>query len=412
MRSANLMRSEIRELMKFLDAPGIISFAGGVPDPALFPRQELGAVYAALLGDPQKARIALQYTTSEGYLPLRTWLAQHMRANGVSCDASNILIVNGSQQGLDLVGKLFIDAGDTVILQVPTFPGAMQAFRSYGPKFECLSRAIASPDRVGRAANEGTAKFAYVTADFQNPTGRALSLDERREILTLCERLNIPFLEDNAYAHLRFEGPALPSLTALQLQGRHIDAGCAIYSGTFSKSIAPGLRVAWLAAPSQLIEKLVLIKQGTDLQVSTLNQMAIAEVLPLVFEQVAMASRQHYRLRRDAMLAAMKRHFPAQVAWEKPEGGLFIWATLPEEFDTEYLLDRALKEIKVAFVPGRSFYPGRSVGNTLRLSYSLNTPEVIEAGIARLGGLLEAALRDGSCDGAHVCNPTDPKESA
>jgi DNA-binding transcriptional MocR family regulator len=257
-RSSRLAASELRELLKLLVDPTVISFAGGVPDPDLFPQAELRAAYDRALASPVSARIGLQYTVSEGYLPLREWIAGYMRSENIKCDPTNILILSGSQQGLDFAAKLFLDPQDSVIVQEPTFLGALQAFRSFEGTFDVLD--TVQPAEEYRSGTR-TPKLLYASADFRNPTGKSETLLGRRRILSVAHRLDVALLEDNAYRHLRYDGTALGSLTALDLDGRHIDEGRSLYLGTFSKSVAPGLRVAWLAAPAHLIEKFVYTKR-------------------------------------------------------------------------------------------------------------------------------------------------------
>lgn len=388
-RSRHLVASEIRELLKIIGRPGVISFAGGVPDPALFPRQELSALYQRALADPVSAGTALQYATTEGYLPLRQWIATYLREDGVSCDAENVLILNGSQQGIDFAAKLFLDPADCVLVQSPAYLGALQAFRSYECTFATLPTTATPGTADEYRATGATPKLIYATADFQNPTGLSLSLGERQRIVDLAHELDIALLEDHAYRHLRYEGQSLPSLVSLELQGRHIDEGRAMHLGTFSKSVVPGLRIGWLAAPKRLIEQFVLLKQASDVQVSTLNQIVMAEVVTSGFASLVESHRREYRRRRDRMLDALARHFPAETSWTMPEGGFFVWVTLPQEMDAAALLQKSLEEIQVAFVPGKPFFADGRGHNTFRLSYSFVAPETIEIGIQRLGRLLQ-----------------------
>ena len=388
-RSCRLAASELRELLKLLVDPAVISFAGGVPDPDLFPQVELRAAYDRVLASPASARIGLQYTISEGYLPLREWIAGYMRSENIKCDPTNILILSGSQQGLDFAAKLFLDPQDSVIVQEPTFLGALQAFRSFEGTFDVLD--TAKPAEEFRSST-GTPKLLYASADFRNPTGESETLLGRQRILSLAHRLDVALLEDNAYSHLRYDGTALESLTAMDLDGRHIDEGRSLYLGTFSKSVAPGLRVAWLAAPSRLIEKFVYTKQASDVQVSTLNQMVMTDVVSTLFPSLVARCREEYRRRRDYMLDLLVRHFPPEATWTKPEGGFFIWVTLPSHIDAAKLLEASLTRIQVAFVPGKAFFVGAGGHNTLRLSYSLNGAERTELGISLLGRLLKTMV--------------------
>lgn len=390
-RVSHMQASEIRELLKLLNQPDIISFAGGIPDPALFPSQDIAAAYQRILADPAEAATALQYSISEGYLPLREWLAGYMGRLGVPCTAENILITNGSQQGLDFIGKLFISPGDSVLVAWPTYLGALQAFSSYEPRFDVLPGPDSNRTMASYAA-QGTPKpkFGYVMPEFQNPTGTSLSLAERERLLDVAAELDLPLVEDCAYEKLRYDGERVPSLLALAAaRAGGIDRCKVLYCGTFSKSIVPALRIGWIVAAKPVIQKLVLMKQASDLHVSTLNQMVMHEVASARIEDLADKMRQVYRERRDAMLAALDRYMPEGVTFTRPEGGMFVWATLPDEIDGAELLKRCIEEGRVAFVPGNAFFADRSRRNTIRLSFSLNQPARIEEGIKRLASILE-----------------------
>jgi DNA-binding transcriptional MocR family regulator len=385
--------SAIRELLKLLDEPGIISFAGGIPDPALFPRAEIAQAAQNILGDPARAAIALQYAPSEGYAPLRRLIAGQMTARGVVCSQDNILITSGSQQALDFIGRLFLAPGDTVLVARPTYLGALQAFSAHQPNYEPLPApgSNRTPESYGTGARRP--KFGYVIADFQNPTGESLSLGERRDLVANAAALGLPLVEDAAYDQLRYDGEALPSLVALDCaRAGGIDSGAVLYCGTFSKTIAPALRIGWIAAPRLVIDKLVLIKQASDLHTSTLDQMILHEVAATIGPDHLPTIRRTYRARRDAMLGALAAFFPAAARWTRPEGGMFIWATLPGHVDAETLLRRSLAEASVAFVPGATFHADGSGHNTLRLNFSLNPEAVAIEGIRRLGGVLHRAL--------------------
>jgi DNA-binding transcriptional MocR family regulator len=392
-RAERMRASEIRELLKLLDKPGIISFAGGIPDPALFPRQEALAAYAAVLGDAKRAASALQYSVSEGYLPLRQWIVRHMGTLGVPCEEDNIVVTSGSQQALEFLGRLLLSPGDTALVEAPTYLGALQAFSASEPRYEELrpEDGNCTPDSyaAAAAANGGRVKFAYVVPDFANPTGETLSLVGRNRLIDLAAELDIPVIEDSAYAMLRFEGEGVPPIAALEAARRgSIDKSRVIYCGTFSKVLSPGLRVGWIVAPKPLIRRLVLIKQASDLNSATINQIVMHRMAESVHGAQVEAARGHYRRRRDAMLAALERHMPAGASWTRPDGGLFVWLRLPEGCDGAELLERAVAEAGVAFVPGAAFhYDGRG-RNAVRLSYSLPTEDQIEDGIARLAKLI------------------------
>lgn len=390
-RMARMKASEIRELLKLLDQPDIISFAGGIPDPALFPVAAFQSALTAALA-PGKAETALQYSVSEGYLPLRQWLADHMTGLGVPCDVDNILITSGSQQALDYLGKLMIGAGDTVLVNWPTYMGALGAFNAYEPVYDRLDpRDNRTAGELSARAAEagGRVKFAYLSVDFANPTGETIARADRDRVLDLAEELDIAVIEDAAYQALRYDGPAVPPILALEIARKGSIEQCrTIYCGSFSKTLAPGLRVGWVCASSAVIGRLVLLKQAADLHSSTLNQMAIAEVAAASFDTHVATLRDVYRGRRDHMLAALAREMPSGVSWTRPEGGMFVWITLPEGMDGAALLARSLETERVAFVPGRAFFADGSGGNTIRLSFSRADDAAIDEGIKRLGRLI------------------------
>jgi len=382
--------SEIRELLKVVDQPGVLSFAGGIPDPALFPVEEAKAAYAAVLGAPTNG---LQYSVSEGYLPLRQWIARHMGSLGVPCDADNIIVTCGSQQGLEFLGRLLLSPGDTALVAAPTYLGAPQAFSGSEPRYDELrpedgNRTPASYADAARSAG-GEVKLAYVVPDFANPTGETLSLAARVRLLDLAGEQDIPIIEDAAYAMLRFGGRPVPPILALEVERRgSVEKARAVYCGTFSKVLSPGLRVGWIVAPKVLIRRLVLIKQASDLNSATINQMVMLRLAETAFDRQVARARTHYRSRRDWLLAALQRHMPAGVSWTHPQGGLFVWVTLPADVDAAALLQRSLEEAGVAFVPGGAFFHDGRGRNTLRLSYSLPGEADIDRSIARLAQLI------------------------
>ena len=394
-RAERMVASEIRELLKLLERPNIISFAGGIPDPALFPIAEMSAAYASVLSDPSQAGAGLQYSVSEGYAPLRQWLVGHMRRLGIACAVDNIVITCGSQQALEFLARLLLSPGDTALVTRPTYLGALQAFAAYEPCYDELNPESGNRTpqsyRAAAAAAGGGVKFAYVVPDFANPTGETLSVAGRARLLDLAAELDIPILEDTAYAALGFEGEPLPAIQALDIQRcGSIEAVRTIYCGTFSKTLSPGLRVGWVVGPRALIRRLVLIKQASDLNSATVNQMVMHRLAETVYDRQVAAARVHYRQRRDCMLAALARHMPSACSWTQPKGGLFVWLRLPANQDSARLLQRAVDEAGVAFVPGAAFAFDRSGHNNLRLSYSLSSEAEIEAGIARLGQLIRA----------------------
>jgi DNA-binding transcriptional MocR family regulator len=387
-RIAGMKASEIRELLKLIDRPDVISFAGGIPDPELFPADAAREAYAAALGDPAAA---LQYGVSEGHAGLRAWIAAEMTRDGVPSGPNNILITAGSQQGLDFLGKALLSPGDTVLCEYPTYLGALQAFSAYEPRYDQLraggNRTPAS--YIGRAAQAGGAvKALYLVPDFANPTGLTLGAGERADVLRLAQELGALVIEDAAYRALRFAGAALPSLQALDVAASgSLENSRVVYLGTFSKTVAPGMRVGWICAPAALIAKLTLLNQASALHVSSINQIAMLKLVEQGYAARIADARAHYRRKREALLDALERYGRGLV-WTIPEGGLFSWLTLPERVDAAKLLEQALKDVRVAFVPGAAFHPDGTGANTLRLSYSLPTTERIEEGVWRLSRLL------------------------
>jgi DNA-binding transcriptional MocR family regulator len=391
-RMSRVRANEIRELLKLLDQPDILSFAGGIPDPGLFPADRIQAGYDAILADRDLARQALQYSVSEGYLPLRRWIAERMALAGVDCDEHNILVTAGSQQALDLIGKLFLSRGDTVMVARPTYLGALQAFSAYEPAYLDLPEgALANGlDAQALMAGRSPRALGYFVPDFANPTGQSLTLAEREALLDLAERLDMTLIEDAAYRDLRFEGEALPSLLALDIaRSGSIEAARTLFCGTLSKTVSPALRVGWICGPRAVIEKLVLLKQGSDLHVSTINQMVAHRAVSEGYEQHLGVLRGAYGAKARTILAALERHMPPGVTWSQPQGGMFVWIRLPEGLDGKVLLERALAEERVAFVPGEPFFAEIPTANAIRLSYSLPGEAEIEDGVARLAALIE-----------------------
>lgn len=390
-RMSRVRASEIRELLKLLDQPDILSFAGGIPDPGLFPAARIQAGYDQVLSAPDLAAQALQYSISEGYPPLRAWIAERMALAGVACDEHNILITAGSQQALDLIGKLFLTAGDTVMVARPTYLGALQAFNAYEPAYLDLpERALADGvDAQALMAGRRPNPLGYFVPDFANPTGISLTLAEREALLDLAQDLDMTLVEDAAYRELRFEGEVAPTLLALDIaRSGSIEAARTLFCGTFSKTISPALRIGWVCGPKAVIEKLVLLKQGCDLHVSTVNQMVAHRAVSEDYEQHLSSLRNAYGAKAHTLLAALDRHMPPGVTWSKPQGGMFVWITLPDGMDGKLLLERALAEERVAFVPGEPFFAEVPAANAIRLSYSLPTAAQIEDGVARLARLI------------------------
>ena len=376
-RMAHVRASEIRELLKLLDQPDILSFAGGIPDPALFPVARIQALYSQVLAEAGEQ--ALQYSVSEGLPSLRGWVAERMTRAGAPCDAENVVITAGSQQALDLLGKLFLARGDTVLVERPTYMGALGAFNAYEPAYADLGGDI-----------PGGARLAYVVPDFANPTGKTLTRVERMKLLDRAAERDFLVVEDGAYRELRFAGADEPMLLALDVaRSGSIEHARTIFCGTFSKTLSPALRLGWICAPTPVIEKIVLLKQGADLHASTINQMVAERIVSDGYETHLERLRSAYRERASAMQAALARHMPMGVTWTKPQGGMFVWARLPEGLDGARLLEAALAEARVAFVPGAPFFAVGAEPNTLRLSYSLPRLDEIDDGVRRLARVIE-----------------------
>jgi 2-aminoadipate transaminase len=400
-RTLGVKSSAIRELLKVTQRPEIISFGGGLPAPDVFPVQRFEEACHKVLAE--HGPMALQYSTTEGYQPLREMLARNLARDGISARPENILITAGSQQALDLVGKSLINRGDRILVEAPTYLGALQAFNVFGAQY--LSVPVDHDgmltDRVDSVLRSGI-KFMYVLPNFQNPAGVTLSEPRRRHLVLLADKYGIPIVEDDPYGELRYEGERIAPLVALD-RGNHqsdrcLTLGNVIYLSTFSKTLAPGLRLAWIVAPEEVIGKLVLLKQATDLHTSTFSQYVAYEIardgfLDQHVEQICRV----YRERRDAMLHALEEYFPPEVTWTHPKGGLFLWVTMPEGTDSQALFHAALAE-NVAFVAGDSFYAtGNHEGSRhMRLNFSHSTPELIREGIRRLSVAVKTQLRGSS----------------
>ena len=387
-RMNGLRASEIREILKLTQKPSVISFAGGLPAAESFPCADIASVSTDVL--EEHGRQALQYSPTEGFPPLRSAIAERMnRLLKTTVDPSEVLVTSGSQQGLDLSGKIFLDEGDVVLCESPTYLGAINAFKAYQPRFvevatddgglvvSDLERCLQTIDRI---------KFVYVVPDFQNPSGRTWSPERRRGVMELIRRFEIPIIEDSPYSEVRFEGKTIPPLKAMD--GKE----WVIFLGTFSKIFCPGMRLGWVAATSALLGKYIMVKQGADLHTSTLGQMQLAAYIDRFnIDHNIEAIVDLYRERRDAMLSAMEAEFPSDISWTRPEGGMFVWVTLPESMNARDLLVSCLEE-DVAFVPGGSFFPNGGNENTLRMNYSTSDPERIEEGVRRMAKVLRRAM--------------------
>ncbi|MCA9962187.1 MAG: PLP-dependent aminotransferase family protein [Anaerolineales bacterium] len=397
-RTERMGSSAIRELLKLTQREGLISFAGGLPAPELFPVEQFDAASRRVLAEHGSQ--ALQYSTTEGYLPLRQYIVDKMASYGIEADVENVLITSGSQQALDIIGKILINPGDKILTEKPTYLGALQAWRAYQADFVtvptddeglCL-------DHLEEVLCAGP-KFMYILPNFQNPGGFTLSRKRREALIDIADHYGCPIIEDDPYGELRFEGEHIPPLVVMDAQklngnSHSFKRGNVIYLSTFSKTLAPGLRLAWIVAPRDVIQKCVMAKQGMDLHTSSINQMVAYEVAKDGFlkEHVRLI-RRVYRERRDIMLAAMAEHFPAGTSWTHPEGGLFLWVRLPEGMDAGLLLEAATAQ-NVAFVPGVAFHPDGDGRNTMRLNFSNAQPEMIQLGIQRLGQVLTAAMEE------------------
>ena len=389
-RMQDLRASDIREILKLTDRQGVISFAGGLPAAEMFPVEQMREVADRVLASSGSR--ALQYSTSEGHMPLRRRIADRMnRLLGTAVPAETVLITSGSQQGLDLTGKIFLDEGDVVLCESPTYLGAINALRVFRPRFvevptddegmlpDALEDCLALHER---------AKVVYVIPDFQNPTGRTWSRDRRLRFMEVVNRHGIPVVEDHPYGDLRFEGDPVPTLKSMD------ERGLVVFLGTFSKIFCPGLRIGWLAAEPALFEKYVVVKQGADLHTSTLSQMQIATYMEMFDLEANIARvRDVYRARRDTMLAALEQELPPGTRYTRPAGGLFVWVELPENVNARELLSTCL-EHDVAFVPGGAFFPNGGHENTCRLNFSAMPGDRIREGVARFARSLRAMLAE------------------
>ncbi len=395
-RTDGMKSSIIRELLKLTQDPDLISFAGGLPAPELFPVKEFEEASQKVL--KEHGSKALQYSPTEGYMPFRELIAERMNRDGIPVSADQILITSGSQQALDLTGEVFLDPGDTVLLERPSYLGAIQAWAAYQVRFKGaeIDHEGVRIEAVGDALMTGP-KLMYILPNFQNPGGTTLTLERRERLVELSEQFGVPIIEDDPYGALRYEGESLPPIAAIDARSNGESLEHVIYLGTFSKILAPGLRLGWVAAKPEVLRYYIQAKQGQDLHTSILTQMVAYEVSRNGFlDRHIQRIREVYGERRNLMLDAMKRYFPEGVTWTAPQGGLFLWATLPDGMDTEPLFKQAIQE-KVAFVPGYVFYApeiGREpLRNSMRLNFSNARPEQIEEGIRRLGRAIEKMTR-------------------
>jgi 2-aminoadipate transaminase len=380
-RAQKLTSSAIREILKVTERPEVISFAGGLPSPATFPVERLQRACNDILSHAPTP--ALQYGPTEGYLPLREWVAERHSSGATKISAERVLITTGSQQALDLVAKVLLDAGSRALVETPTYLGALQAFSLSEPEFVSVPSDMYGPipDALTPELTAG-ARFMYCLPNFQNPTGRRIPLERRRQLVDVLASRRVLLLEDDPYGALSYAGDVLPSLFSMNPDG-------VVYLGSFSKVLAPGLRVGYLIAPETLHRKLVQAKQAADLHTPSFTQRIVYEAIKDGFLDTHIPEiRTLYASQCEAMLTAMAEHFPPTVTWNRPEGGMFIWVQLPAGSDSFALLDKAIAR-NVAFVPGAPFFATNPQLNTLRLSFVTVPKEKIEEGIARLGALLK-----------------------
>jgi 2-aminoadipate transaminase len=381
-----MQRSTIREILKITKRPDIISFAGGLPAPELFPLAAFQDALNEALATEGAA--SLQYDLTEGYLPLKEFMCQWLTQHGLPCKPEEMLLTNGSQQVLDLVGKVYLDPNDRVLVENPTYLGAIQAFNAYEAHYSVVPMdasglLIADAERKIR---KDRPKLAYLVPTFQNPSGITMRLERRKAFLKLAQKHRLPVVEDDPYSYLRFSGEAQPSLYSLA-KGRGV-----IYTSTFSKILSPGIRLGFVIAEASVIQALVLAKQAADLQTNSLLQRAVYYYgkrghldrhIPVII--------QSYRERAGTMLAAMDRYFPPVIRWVPPEGGMFVWCTLPKGMSASRLFKKAV-QAKVAYVTGNVFHANGGGDETLRLNFTNSTPDQIEEGIRRLGKVFSEAL--------------------
>ncbi|MBL6965666.1 MAG: PLP-dependent aminotransferase family protein [Anaerolineales bacterium] len=394
-QARRMKSSVIREILKHSSAPNVISFAGGLPAPEVFPLEAFKEASQLIL--EEAGAVSLQYSITEGFIPLRQMIADYSEQFGIQADLANIQITTGSQQALDFLGRLFISPGDKIVVESPTYLGALQAWDSYGVEYLTVPM-----DEQGMRTDlledvlKQDPKFIYVVPNFQNPSGVTMSLERRLHLVELADRYGVPIVEDDPYGKLRYRGEPIPPVMVVDREYRQITSreytGNVIYLSTFSKLLAPGIRVAWMIADKIVIAKVVQAKQAADLHTSTYNQMVAYEVARDGFlDEYNKVIRETYAERLDVMLAALEEYFPPGVSWTRPEGGMFLWVVLPEGLDATELLPKAVEQ-RVAFVPGGPFHPDGSGPNTMRLNFSNASPENIRIGIEHLGKLLREEL--------------------
>ncbi len=382
--------SAIREILKVTERPGILNFAGGLPSPETFPIEAMRAACASVLAEGSVvAKPSLQYASSEGLPELRAWVASELGKQGAQVSPDQVLITTGSQQGLDLIAKVLIDKDSRLLVESPTYLGALQAFTPMQPAVERIDSDSGGvcPSALREALQKGERpRFIYLLPNFQNPTGRTMDEARREAVIAVCREHGLPIVEDNPYGELWFDAPPPKPLLARWAEG-------VVYLGSFSKILAPGLRLGYIVAPPALYPKLLQAKQAADLHTPGFNQRVVAEVIKDGFlDQHVPTIRARYHAQRDAMLAALGRELgPTGAEWTQPVGGMFVWVRLPERLNAQALLPKAV-DAGMAFVPGAPFYAGEPDARALRLSFVTSTPEQIDKGMAALGRVVQQAM--------------------
>lgn len=384
-RMNNVHKSFIREILKVTEEPDIISFAGGLPNPKSFPVKEIEVAVSKVLS--QNGNEILQYSTTEGYLPLREYIAERYSKKGLNVSADEILITNGSQQGIDLVGKVFLNKGDKVLVESPTYLAAIQSFGLFEPEFKSVPLLEDGVDisALQKTFDENKIKLFYSVTNFQNPTGITYSKEKRQEVAEILKNEDTVFVEDNPYGEIRFLGEDIPPVKSYLEDG--------VLFGSFSKIVSPGMRLGWIVANEEIMEKIVIAKQASDLHSNYFTQRVVYQYLiDNDVDKHIEKIKKMYGDQRNLMVSGIEEHFPENVRYTEPEGGMFIWITLPEGLSSLDLFDLAIKE-NVAFVPGNAFFTDGTGDNTLRLNFSNSDEEIIKEGIKRLGkaiyGLME-----------------------
>lgn len=387
-RMSRIKSSAVREILKVTERPGIISFAGGLPAPELFPVEAIAEAHARVFATDGQA--ALQYSTTEGFIPLRKWICERMATRGIEASPENVLVTSGSQQGIDLIAKVFLGAGDRVVVENPSYLAALQAFTGYEATLIPVGSDDAGMrvDELEKILTRENPKFIYIVPEFQNPKGTSLSLERRSRMIEIARRHSVPIVEDDPYGELRFQGKIRPPLASL-------DRNLVVYLSTFSKTLSPGIRIGWAVGDEEIIRAMTVAKQASDLHTSTLEQRAIAKLLETFdYDDHIDQIRQVYSERQEAMITSLVRYFTGNAKWTHPEGGLFLWLQLPPWIRGDELLNDVL-ERGVAFVPGAPFFVKQPRHNFIRLNFSNRPPEVIDDGMRRISEALSLRMQLG-----------------